>query len=78
MDTAAQVLMANAAARKVFGEALVGRSWLELCPQISSEAWAGALASPDVVFLEARSREKALRVRPPVRPADPADVRVRS
>ena len=53
MDTTAQVLMANAAARTVFGEALVGGNWLELCPQISSEAWAGALASPDVVFLEA-------------------------
>ena len=46
MDPAGKVLMANAAARKVFGEALVGRSWLELCPQIGSDDWAGAVASP--------------------------------
>jgi signal transduction histidine kinase len=54
MNTEAQVLMANAAARKVFGEALVGQSWLELCPAISTASWAGALASPEVDFLEAK------------------------
>jgi PAS domain S-box-containing protein len=58
MDTSAQVLMANAAARKVFGEALVGRSWLELCPHIGSQAWAGALSSPEVVFLEAQVEDR--------------------
>jgi PAS domain S-box-containing protein len=58
MDPAGEVLMANAAARKVFGEALVGRSWLELCPTIGPEAWAGALASPEVVFLEARVEQR--------------------
>ena len=58
MDIAGKVLMANAAARKVFGEALVGRSWLELCPQIGSDDWAGAVASPEVVFLEARVEER--------------------
>jgi PAS domain S-box-containing protein len=54
MDTAGKVLMANAAARNVFGEALVGHSWLELCPPIGSQAWADALASQEVVFLEAQ------------------------
>jgi PAS domain S-box-containing protein len=58
MDPAGKVLMANAAARKVFGEALVGRSWLELCPPIGEQAWAGALASPEVVFLEAQVGER--------------------
>ena len=58
MDIAGKVLMANAAARKVFGEALVGRSWLELCPRIGPEDWAGAVASPEVVFLEARVEER--------------------
>ena len=58
MDIAGKVLMANAAARKVFGEGLVGQSWLELCPQIGSEDWAGAVASPEVVFLEARVEER--------------------
>jgi len=58
MDTAGKVLMANAAAQKVFGDALVGRGWLELCPPIGSQAWAGALASPEVVFLEARVEDR--------------------
>ena len=54
MDTSGKVLMANAAARNVFGAALLGRSWLELCPPIGSQAWADALASPEVLFLEAQ------------------------
>ena len=58
MDPTARVLMANAAARNVFGEALVGRSWLELCPRIGPEDWAGAVSSPEVVFLEARVEER--------------------
>jgi PAS domain S-box-containing protein len=58
MDTDATVLMANAAARAVFGDALIGRCWRDLCPGVDAEAWAGFLGAVGVVNHEARIREK--------------------
>jgi signal transduction histidine kinase len=45
MDTDAIVLMANAAARSVFGAELIGRSWRDLCPGIDASVWHGFLAA---------------------------------
>lgn len=45
MDTDAMVLMANAAARNVFGAELIGRSWRDLCPGIDSAVWDAFLAA---------------------------------
>jgi PAS domain S-box-containing protein len=45
MDTDARVLMANAAARSVFGDELIGRSWRDLCPGIDTEVWDAFLAA---------------------------------
>ena len=54
MGPDARVLMANAAARKVFGEHLVGQSWLELCPGVDTVLWQEVESADDVRFHEAR------------------------
>jgi PAS domain S-box-containing protein len=54
LDLDANVLLANAAARGVFGEDLIGRCWRDLCPGIDEPAWHGVLASAGPVPLEAR------------------------
>lgn len=51
------ILMANMAARKLFGENLVGRSWREMCPNVSPELWEQILSSEDIVPIEARINE---------------------
>ena len=57
MDEAGTILLANAAARDVFGSDPIGRSWPELCPSVDPTAWAGILASGEVVRHEARVGE---------------------
>jgi signal transduction histidine kinase len=52
MDTASTVLLSNVAARQVFGADLVGKTWLETCPDVDAEFWREVLATTDVVPLE--------------------------
>jgi signal transduction histidine kinase len=54
LDLDATVLLANAAARDLFGSELVGRCWRDLCPGLDEATWRAVLASPDLVPLEAR------------------------
>ena len=58
MDLEANVLLANAAARQVFGDELVGRCWRDVCPLVTESFWESVLATTDVVPLEARSEER--------------------
>ena len=44
MGLEGDVRLANAAARTVFGDELLGRSWFELCPSVDAAAWARVLA----------------------------------
>lgn len=55
----ARVLMANAAARKVFGEHLIGQSWLDLCPGVDTALWHEFEAADDVRFHEARIGDRS-------------------
>ena len=48
-DTGGTVLLANAAARSVFGDDLPGQCWLDICPGLDAEAWQGVLAADGVV-----------------------------
>ena len=54
MDRAGRILMANAAARNVFGEQIVGCSWLGLCPGLDEADWWAAVGRIDVTYREAR------------------------
>jgi signal transduction histidine kinase len=51
-DTAGTVLMDNVAARAVLGDCLVGRSWLEVCPEVDESVWRTILGSSEPVPLE--------------------------
>ena len=52
----ATVVLANAAARAIFGEALVGRSWTELCPSVlTGTFWQDVVANDGVYRLEAHT-----------------------
>jgi signal transduction histidine kinase len=52
----ATVVLANAAARAIFGEALVGRPWPELCPGVlAGTFWSDVVANDNVYRLEARA-----------------------
>jgi signal transduction histidine kinase len=59
MGPDAKLLMANAAARKVFGEELIGCDWRDLCPGIETSWWMEVLDADDVRFHEARIGERA-------------------
>jgi signal transduction histidine kinase len=59
VDPDTRVLMANAAARKVFGEHLIGQSWLDLCPDMDTERWEEVAAAADVQFHEARVGDRS-------------------
>jgi signal transduction histidine kinase len=50
----ATVVLANAAARDVFGGSLVGRPWPELCPNVAGQFWTDVLAVDGPLSLEAR------------------------
>ncbi len=53
MDFEGIILLANAAAQKVFGENLVGRSWKDIFPGMESEAWDLILNSTGIISHEA-------------------------
>jgi signal transduction histidine kinase len=48
------VLLANSAAREVFGEILEGSCWKDICPGIDLQAWEQIVNAPDPVPLEVR------------------------
>jgi signal transduction histidine kinase len=60
------VLLANLAAREVFGAELVGCCWLDLCPGMDQGAWRGVLDAAEPVLVAARigDREYVLTHRP--------------
>lgn len=60
MDGDGQVLLANAAARDVFGTELIGRSWQALCPGLDEPTWARVLGTDQVVPLEAHIGDQVL------------------
>jgi PAS domain S-box-containing protein len=51
VDLEGTVLMDNPAARDVFGSALVGRCWLEICPDIGEATWREILEARTAVVL---------------------------
>jgi PAS domain S-box-containing protein len=54
LDLDANVLLANAAARGVFGGDLIGSCWRDLCPGIDQPTWQGVLDAAGSVPREAR------------------------
>jgi len=60
LNNKGSVILANAPARKVFGEGRVeGRSWLELCPGVDEQFWSRVLESNETVALEAQVDREA-------------------
>jgi signal transduction histidine kinase len=53
-ETDGAIILANAAARDVFGADLIGRRWQEVCPCFSTTSWNDVLASDGIVDLDAR------------------------
>jgi PAS domain S-box-containing protein len=53
-DLAGTVLLANAAARRVFGEDLVGRNWCAACPDFDATAWHRVLELGETVAIPVR------------------------
>jgi signal transduction histidine kinase len=54
MGLEGDVRLANAAARAVFGDQLLGRSWFALCPGLDDATWRRVLDTPGPVPIEAR------------------------
>ncbi len=55
VDRAATVVLANAAARRLFEvRPLEGRAWLEICPGMTDELWDDVLEGSDSVALESQ------------------------
>ena len=55
LDRRGTVLLANPAARELFGsEELIGASWLELVPAVSAERWEKILAAEEATVVETR------------------------
>ena len=53
------VLLANLAAREVFGENLIGEDWHQLCPVVDDREWQKVIAaSGEVILVEARVNAK--------------------
>ena len=48
------VLLANVAAREVFGAELADRCWLDLCPGMDPDVWRGVLEAAEPVLFAAR------------------------
>jgi signal transduction histidine kinase len=57
LDLEGRILLANAAARTIFGEGVAGSSWLELCPGLDGREWAVMLGAVKPVPLEASVNE---------------------
>lgn len=61
LDRRGTVLLANRAAKRVFGtEELSGSSWFELVPAVSREVWDQVLASDDTTVIETRIGQRDL------------------
>ena len=56
-DQEGYVLLANAAARKVFGKDVLGKCWRDLCPGLKAGAWDAILAAQEPVPVEWRVGE---------------------
>lgn len=54
LDLDGCVLLANVAARRVFGSSVVGRKWREMVPAVTDERWQTIVAADGVVPVEAR------------------------
>lgn len=55
VDLMAKVLLANAAARALFGgESLLGQCWKDLCPGLDAASWNGILDANEVTVIEAK------------------------
>ena len=54
LDPSGKVILANTAARTIFGKAsLEGKTWLNICPGLTSEAWEDVISSEGAVQHEA-------------------------
>lgn len=53
-DIDGKVLLANVAAREIFGGTLLDCNWHDVCPKVSASDWESVLASPEAVAIEAR------------------------
>lgn len=53
-DFGGLILLANAAARTVFGDALVGMNWREVCPPVEESGWGSIVRASAVIAVEAR------------------------
>jgi signal transduction histidine kinase len=59
-DRDAKILLANEAARSLFGgESLIGRCWKDLCPGLDDATWETILASTDVVPIEVHIADRS-------------------
>lgn len=56
------ILLANAAARELFGDDLIGHSWLDICPSVTDGGWKQVLrlASGETLRLEAAVGDRFL------------------
>ena len=60
VDPTATVLLANAAARELFGgESLIGQRWMDLCPGLDDATWRRILGADDVTVIEARLDQRS-------------------
>ncbi|HSH16652.1 MAG TPA: PAS domain-containing protein, partial [Verrucomicrobiae bacterium] len=55
LDSAGRVLLANKAARAVFGEGVVGNSWLKICPGLDQDKWRRIVESAESMPVESAS-----------------------
>jgi signal transduction histidine kinase len=53
IQTDGKVLLANAAARDIFGENILGSNWLEIFPPMNKSLWDEILVSKEVIPIEA-------------------------
>ena len=57
MDRDAIVILANIAARTVFGDSLVGCCWRDVCPGMTMDLWKRILSTDEIIRLETRVGE---------------------
>ncbi|MEA2682484.1 MAG: hypothetical protein QOK05_812 [Chloroflexota bacterium] len=51
------VVLANEAARRVFGDQLVGRRWHDICPGMDDQAWGRVMVATEPTYVETRIAE---------------------
>lgn len=49
-----EILLANAAARSLFGDDLMGKDWRQVCPKVTLEHWMQIIESDDPIEIEGR------------------------